>query len=133
MPLVLRNISIEASIRSRAEAARKPSTNFGKRSQITPAVGRSTRCAPACGRIAHQIDSRNAASPISTFCENFTTVPIFIAVSPSSAEAATTLPVVSSVPPIQAPATGSDSCAQRASHGCRTIIGTATINTVEVT
>src|SRR5574341_1381064 len=46
-----------------------------------------------------------AATPISAFCENLTITPVFIAASLMSAPAATTVALVSSVPPIQAPAT----------------------------
>src|SRR5262245_28556555 len=114
-----------------ADASTKPITNFGKRSQITPALGRSPVAAPA--RSAHQIASAKAATPISAFCENLTITPVFIAASEISAPAATTDAEVSSVPPSQAPATISFIPVDFAIHGIAIIIGTATISTSEVT
>lgn len=81
-----------------------------------------------------------AASPSSTFCDDLTITAVCSAVSPSSAPDATTAPVVSIVPPIQAPATssttfGSPSSAGRtsfASHGMTYIIGTAHTSTSEM-
>ncbi len=75
----------------------------------------------------------NAATPISAFCENFTMTPVFIAASLISAPAATTVALVSSVPPSQAPATRSFMPVDFAIHGITIIIGTATISTSEVT
>ena len=114
-----------------ADAMTKPMTNFGKRSQITAALGLSPVCAPC--RSAHQIASMKAATPISAFCENFTITPVFIAASLISAPAATTEAEVSSVPPSQAPATRSSMPVDFAIHGIAIIIGTATISTSEVT
>ena len=70
---------------------------------------------------------------MSTFCENFTIVPIFIAVSLINAPAATTDPVVSDVPPSQAPPTTSGMLMPRIIQGWITIIGTATISTRDAT
>src|SRR5262249_49408334 len=86
-----------------AEASTKPITNFGKRSQITAALGRSPVVARCLN--AHQIASMKAATPISAFCENLTMTPVFIAESLTSAPEATTEAEVASVPPSQAPAT----------------------------
>src|SRR5262249_44008780 len=121
----------ESAKEKMADAATKPSTNFGKRSQITAALGRSPVEEPSLN--AHQIASRNAATPISAFCENLTITPVFMAVSLTSAPAATTDADVSSVPPSQAPATKSFMPADFAIHGMMIIIGTATISTSEVT
>ena len=60
-------------------------------------------------------------------------MPIFIAFSLTSELAATTEPVVSRVPPIQAPATSSEDASNRATQGMRIIIGTATMRTSEMT
>src|SRR5215510_4154351 len=76
------------------EAIRNPRTNLGKRSQMTPALGRSPFSAPFLN--VHQTDIRKAAMPIKTFCENFTMTPAFIAGSLMSAPAATTEPLVKS-------------------------------------
>src|SRR5919106_3337703 len=112
-----------------ADATTKPITNFGKRSQITPALGRSPVAAPVLN--VHQIASAKAATPISAFCENFTITPVFMAASEISAPAATTEAEVSSVPPSQAPATKSSMPVILAIHGITIIIGTATISTSE--
>ena len=114
-----------------SDAAMKPRTNFGKRAQMTPAL--ALRCWPGAALVLHQTESRKAARPIRTFCENLTIVPIFVAVSPISSPAATTEPVVSSVPPSQAPATMSGMWNWRMSQGWMTIIGTATMRTMDVT
>ncbi|MND06309.1 hypothetical protein D3C83_276030 [compost metagenome] len=62
-----------------------------------------------------------------------TITPTFIATSLISAPAATTVALVSSVPPIQAPATMSGIWKAFTSQGMMIIIGTATISTSEVT
>src|SRR5262249_27297891 len=99
-PLVA--LTVASSIRNEKtiEAIMKPRTNFGKRSQMTPALGRSPFSVPFLN--VHQSDIRKAATPIKTFCENFTMTPAFIAGSLMSAPAATTEPLVSRVPPSQA-------------------------------
>ena len=109
----------------------KPSTNLGKRSQITAALGRSPVAAPALN--VHQIANAKAATPIRAFCENLTMTPVFIAASLTSAPAATTEALVSSVPPNHAPATRSSIPVDLAIHGMTIIMGTATISTSEVT
>src|SRR5262245_57296675 len=116
-----------------ADASTKPMTNFGNRSQITDALGRSPPPAAPVVLNAHQIASAKAATPISAFCENFTITPVFIAASEMSAPAATTEAEVSSVPPSQAPATRSSMPVDLAIHGITIIIGTATMSTSEVT
>ena len=80
----------------------KPRTNFGKRLQMTAAPVLSR---PREDLALHHTERMNAATPISTFWEKLTMVPIFVAVSPINSPAATTEPVVSSVPPSHAPAT----------------------------
>jgi len=67
------------------------------------------------------------------FWDSLTVVATFTVVSLTRAPAATTDPVVSSVPPIHAPATTSGMPVARTTHGSRTIIGKATISTTEVT
>src|SRR5688572_23557313 len=74
-----------------------------------------------------------AANPSSTFCENLTIVLMLSATSPTSDPEATTAPVVSIVPPSQAPVTSSLSPRYRAMIGIRIIIGMAVINTIEIT
>jgi len=59
-------------------------------------------------------------------------VAYFSPVSPAMVPAATTAPVVSMVPPIQAPVTISESPIHFASAGISTIMGMATINTMEM-
>src|SRR4051812_47296110 len=75
----------------------------------------------------------NAASPSNTFWENLTMVLIFNATSPTSVPAATTAPVVSIVPPSQAPVTSWESPSQCAMYGIAIIIGIAVISTSEIT
>src|SRR5262245_4134364 len=72
----------------RTEAPMNPRTNFGKRLQMT------LRLVPrlSADRALHHTDSRNAATPIRTFWENFTIVPTLVAVSPINSPAATTEP-----------------------------------------
>ena len=74
-----------------------------------------------------------AATPISAFCENLTITPVFIAASLISAPAATTVALVSSVPPSHAPPTISGMPNALITHGWMIIIGTAQISTSEVT
>ncbi len=99
---------------------------------MTRALGRSPPAAFPF-RNVHQIDSPKAATPMSTFWENFTTTPAFIAASLMRAPAATTEPLVSSVPPSHAPPTTSGMPSERTTHGITTIIGTATMSTSDVT
>src|SRR5262245_62868585 len=129
-PRVPATSSGDSANENTAEAATKPSTNFGKRSQITATLGRSPVAAPALN--VHQIASAKAATPISAFCENFTITPVFMAVSEISAPAATTEAEVSSVPPSQAPATRSSISVTFATHRIPIIIGTATNSTSDV-
>ena len=108
-------LTVAASIRKEktSEAVMKPSTNLGKRCQMTLALE------PCCEeeRALHQIERRKAARPSRTFWENLTMVPILEAASPMISVAATTEPVVSSVPPIQAPPTMSERPRVRTSQG----------------
>src|SRR4029450_13802869 len=70
------------------EAATNASTNLGNRSQTMAALGpRPDR--PGSFRL-HQIVRMNAASPIRTFCESFTTTPAFRATPLIISPAATT-------------------------------------------
>src|SRR5262245_53636022 len=130
-PLVPVTTSAGSANENSAEAATKPSTNFGKRCQITAALARSPLAAPSLN--VHQIASMNAATPIKAFCENLTITPVFIAASLINAPAATTDALVSSVPPSHAPATRSSMPAVLATHGMTIIIGNATISTSDVT
>ena len=101
---------------------------------MTFALGRAAFAAvPRPPRKDHQSAIANAATPMSTFCENFTTTPAFIAASLMSEPAATTEPLVSSVPPSQALPTTSGMPNVRTIQGIATIIGTATMSTSEVT
>ena len=75
----------------------------------------------------------NAANPIRTFCESFTTTPAFRAVLLIISPAATTDALVSSVPPSHAPPTASGIPKARIAHGITTIMGAATITTSDVT
>ena len=91
------------------DAATKPSTNFGKRSQNWPSVGRasSAACVRPCS--AKYAVSAIATTPINAFWVVLTMVAICSASSPAIAPAAVTAAVVSMLPPIHAPATASDS------------------------
>ena len=55
---------------------------------MTPSPGELSRSVLV--RTLHHIESARAATPISTFCENFTIVPTFIVSSLTSAPAAVT-------------------------------------------
>ncbi len=74
-----------------------------------------------------------AATPISAFCANLTMTSVFIAASLTSAPAATTEALVSSVPPSHAPATRSFMPVAFTIQGMTIIIGAATISTSELT
>ena len=106
VPFVAVTVAGSSTNENTTDAATNPSTNFGKRSQMTRRA-RPLAARPCRFRNVHQTESANAATPMSTFCENFTTTPAFIAASLMSAPAATTEPLVSSVPPSQAPPTTS--------------------------
>ena len=109
---------------------------MGKRSQITAAdtSGRSALSAPpAPPRTVHQTDSAKAATPSKAFWESLTMVAALVAESPMLSPATTTAPVVSMVPPIQAPPTMSERSSQSTASGIRIIIGAATTSTSDVT
>ena len=85
------------------EASINPTMNLGNLYQISNKLGFSPGF---CYSLRLQyMDKINATAPISTFCESLTTAATAIAVSLNRAPAATTAPVVSIVPPSQAPAT----------------------------
>src|SRR5690606_26238156 len=71
--------------------------------------------------------------PNSTFCENFTMVLISNARSPTKLPEATTAPVVSILPPSQAPVTSSGKPSALAMYGMAIIIGIAVISTIDTT
>src|SRR5690606_7869590 len=75
----------------------------------------------------------SAAIPSNTFCENFTIVLISNARSPTTLPEATTAPVVSILPPSQAPVTSSGNPNALAMYGMAIIIGIAVINTIDTT
>ena len=81
----------------------------------------------------HHTTRMKAATPISAFCANLTMTPIFIAESLTSAPAATTVALVSSVPPSHAPPTISGMPKFLMIQGWMIIIGTAQISTSEAT
>ena len=109
----------------------KPSTNFGKRSQMIAADGFSPVAAPL--RKVHQTESANAAKPSMAFWENFTITAALMAESPTISPAATTAPEVSMVPPSQAPPTTAGMSNWEMIHGMTNIMGMATTRTREVT
>ena len=76
---------------------------------------------------------RKAAAPSSTFCDDLTMMAVWAAVWPSRVPEAATAPVVSMVPPIQAPATSWFSPSSCESQGMRYIMGMATTSTSEMT
>ena len=116
------------------EAPINPSTNLGKRSQITPAVGFiSESFDEGCLVYVQYTDIPKAANPNSTFCENFTMVLIFRATSPTYVPEATTAPVVSIVPPSHAPVTSCENPKYFAIMGIKIIIGIAVISTIDIT
>ncbi len=84
----------------------KPNTNFGNLSQMIfkPGLPVFVPCAGFFLTI-HHAAIKKAANPISTFWENFTMMPAFVATGPTNSEAAVTDAVVSNVPPSQAPPT----------------------------
>src|SRR5690606_21468782 len=75
----------------------------------------------------------SAAIPNNTFCENFTIVLISNARSPTKLPEATTAPVVSILPPSQAPVTSWGNPNALAIYGMAIIIGMAVINTIDTT
>src|SRR5690606_7061988 len=75
----------------------------------------------------------SAAIPSNTFCENFTIVLISNARSPTKLPEATTAPVVSILPPSQAPVTSWGNPNALAMYGMAIIIGIAVINTIDTT
>ena len=79
----------------------KPSTNFGKRCQISPAP----TCLPATqSTLVHQYTAtQKAVTPIMTFWIILMVAATYMAFWPRNAPAAATAPVESMVPPIQAP------------------------------
>src|SRR6185503_44189 len=113
-----------------SDASRKPNTNFGKRSQMSPTLA---PCLPPSWRMAHQMVRKNAANPMSAFCDSFTTTAALRPALPSNSPAATTAALVSSVPPSHAPATTDDIPIAFAASGISTIIGIATSSTSDVT
>src|SRR5688572_18807865 len=111
----------------------RPQTR-GQTSEAVPDDCESRRAVPFRARPdAPPHRQRQSGDPDQYFCENFTIVPTFIVASLTSAPAAVTDAVVSSVPPIHAPATASGMPVNRATHGIRMIIGTATMSTSDVT
>lgn len=107
------------------DAAMKPRTNLGKRSQNCPMVGRASLELRRSTLSAKYAVNAIATTPISAFCVVFTMVAICRASSPAIAPEAATAAVVSMLPPIQAPATASDSPRTPASQGSRKIDGSA--------
>jgi hypothetical protein len=132
VPFVALTVAGSRTKENRTDTATNPSTNLGNRSQMTRALGRAPPAPPPL-RSVHQSESAKAATPMSTFWENFTTTPAFMAASEMSAPAPTTDPLVSRVPPSQAPPTTSGMPSDRTAQGMSTIIGTATTRTSDVT
>ena len=113
------------------EAIIKPRTNLGKRSHMIEADTFFPFLFDL-SRYVQKTEIAKAASPKRTFCENLTIVAYLRPVSPAMVPAATTAPVVSMVPPSQAPVTTSDNPIQRAITGIKIIIGIAIIRTSEI-
>ena len=114
-----------------SEAIRNPTTNLGNRSQMTRALGRTPVSASFLK--VHQIDIRESGDADENILGEFHDDTRFHGAALMRAPAATTEPLVSSVPPSQAPATTSDISKAFAIDGISTIMGTATIRTSEVT
>jgi len=111
------------------EAIINPTTNFGNLNHISMRLGFSPA---ACPLNVNQIARKKAAKPMSTFCAIFTTTATAMAASPAIAPAATTAPVVSIVPPIQAPATAGSIPTALAIRGWNNNIGIAQRRTSEI-
>src|SRR5690606_23676313 len=79
------------------------------------------------------MEMASAAIPNNTFCENLTMVLISNARSPTKLPEATTAPVVSMLPPSQAPVTSWGNPNALAMYGMAIIIGIAVINTIDTT
>src|SRR6478735_9905977 len=107
------------------DAATKPSTNLGKRSQKWAKVGRASSLLLRSTFSAKYAVNAMATKPMRAFWVVLTIVAMASASLPASEPAAVTAAVVSMLPPIHAPATASGSPNTLASHGNRKIDGSA--------